>query len=165
MKKAGERVVAKAIAPELQSDAIVVSFVSEWDGRIKRESFKVIIRKRVPKTISPRWLYFHVNAPISAICARAEIISVSNITCPEAVKIYHQIDMSKAEIKHYFGQENTVGCYLLGNFFFPEKAITVKELRDRMVYYPPQSFFILSKDGKRLLDIMCGFGNAFLKTE
>ena len=132
MKESKARVIAKATTQELQSDAIVVSFVSEWYSRIKRKSFKVVIRKRVPKKIKPRWLYFHVNAPISAICACAEIISVNNISFSEATKLSHQIDMSEAEIHKYFGQEKFVGCYLLGKVLFPENEVGTQELtRDR----------------------------------
>ena len=62
-----ERVPAKAINTADQSDGIVVSFGADWHERLLEGRFTAVIRKRVPKTVTPKWLYFHINSPVKRI--------------------------------------------------------------------------------------------------
>ena len=78
--------LAKATSVEEQSDSVVVSFGAEWHEPLLRERFTAVIRKRVPKSLDAKWLYFHVNAPISAIAARAEIRAIKEMPSQQAVK-------------------------------------------------------------------------------
>ncbi len=84
-----EPIVAKASDVEEQSDGIVVSFGSEWYQPLCQRKFRAVIRKRIPKTLKPAWLYFHVNAPVSAICARAQIRAVRELKLDEANVLSH----------------------------------------------------------------------------
>jgi predicted transcriptional regulator len=118
----------------------------------------------VPTSIQPRWLYFHINAPKSAICTRAEIRSVENINRAKAIQIARELDLSEEEIRNYFGGQELVGCYRLGKIDFPDREVTVEEIAAHMVYHPPQSFFVLSKAAKELLDQLCGFQKGVFAT-
>ena len=148
---------AKATRPEEQSEAIVVSFGAEWQEHLLAKDFSVVIRKRVPKAATFKWLYFHINAPVSAICARAPIVKISTETTTHALALAKKINLSPTEISSYIGTDTTIGCYTLGSFQFAPKPISISDLSARMVYHPPQSFFILSKEAKRIVDQLAAF--------
>ncbi len=152
------RMVAKAVNTEARSDAIVVSFGAEWYESLRAKRFTAVIRKRVPTSIKPRWLYFHMNSPKSAICARAEVVSVEMIDRERALQISRELNLPEEQIIKYFGSQEWMGCYRLGEIDFPERDMTHHQLAVHMVYHPPQSFFVLSKNGREVLDSLCGFG-------
>ena len=151
---------AKATLPEEQSDAIVVSFGPEWHEHLLAKRFSLVIRKRIPKSVSYKWLYLHVNSPVSAICARAPITKIFSATKREAVAMAKKINLTPAEITSYIGNGSTIGCYELGSFQFVINPITAPKLAARMVYPPPQSFFIISKAAKEIIDTMADFKGA-----
>jgi hypothetical protein len=159
------RILAKAVDSESRSDAIVVSFGSEWYESLRHKRFTSVIRKRVPTSIKPRWLYFHINAPKSAVCARAEIRSIENINCARAIQIARELDLSEEEVRNYFGEQELVGCYRLGKISFSNREVTVEEIAAHLIYHPPQSFFVLSKAAKELLDEICSFRKSAIVTQ
>src|SRR3989442_302849 len=107
-------ITAKAADTGDQSDAIVVSFGAEWHQPLCERKFKAVIRKRIPKTLNPAWLYFHVNAPVSAICARAPILALCDLKRDEALRRAADLALSPADITTYIGGDPTIGCYELG---------------------------------------------------
>ena len=155
-----ERIPAKAMGPEEQSDAIVVSFGAEWHKQLTAKQFSVVIRKRVPKSTSFKWLYFHVNSPIGAICARAAIKTIFTATAKEAVKLAGKINLTPEEITEYIGNDASIGCYEIARFQFAKASLTTAVLGTRLTYYAPQSFFILSKPAKLRIDQMAVFSSS-----
>ena len=151
------RILAKAVDPGSRSEAIVVSFGSEWYESLRGRRFTAVIRKRVPVSIQPRWLYIHINKPKSAICARAEIRAVEMIDRSSALKMWRELDLSEEQILNYLGGQASIGCYRLGEILYPDGDVAVEQISAHMVYYAPQSFFVLSKDAKELLDRLCEF--------
>jgi hypothetical protein len=151
------RIPAKAIDPESRSDAIVVSFGCEWYESLRAGRFSAVIRKRVPASVQPRWLYFHINSPRSAICARAEIRSVEILGIADVLQLRHELDLSEEQILMYFGGQASMGCYRLGRIMCPSSDVASQKINTHMVYHAPQSFFVLSRDAKDLLDRICGF--------
>ncbi|MCL4785387.1 MAG: hypothetical protein KJ070_01135 [Verrucomicrobia bacterium] len=152
-----EPVIAKATTPEEQSDGIVVSFAAEWHQPLLGKKFTAVIRKRVPKTVKSRWLYFHINAPVCAICGRAEICSIDDIDLKEAQLLSKELALQPAEITAYFGGDKTVGCYRLGHIALTNNELSKQTLSSRLTYHPPQSFFILSHAAKKIIDSLAGF--------
>jgi len=148
---------AKAITDAEQSNAIVVSFAATWHQHLLAEDFSLVIRKRVPKSRTFEWLYFHINSPVSAICGRAQIETIANLMTEQAIRRASKINLPPEEIKSYIAGDRHIGCYKLGAFQFGNKPVHTTELATRMIYHPPQSFFILSKLGKQILDRMAGF--------
>lgn len=159
-----ERTLAKAVTADDRSDAVVVSFAEQWYERLRCGEFSLVIRKRVPTRSTPRWLYFHINAPKSAICARAEIVEVGQISLSNAIAENAKIALGKDEIRNYVGTHTSVGCYRLGQVELAPTEATLGALARRLVYHPPQSFFVLSKQARQVVDSLCGFnpeiGNA-----
>jgi len=152
-----DRIPAKAANRESRSEAIVVSFRSDWYLSLRAHRFTAVIRKRVPLSVHPRWMYFHLNSPISAICARADILSVEMIDRSKAIQLSRELDLSEDQIVGYFGTLESVGCYRLGALLYPDSDVTRAQITTRVVYHPPQSFCVLSRDAKELLDRLCGF--------
>lgn len=148
---------AKATSAAEQSDAIVVSFEANWHQHLLAKDFSVVIRKRVPKASSFTWLYFHINSPLSAICARAPILKIFNASPKQAVALAKEINLTPAEISSYLRGDSTIGCYKLGPFQFGKGPVTTTTLATRLAYYPPQSFVILSKQAKGIIDRFAGF--------
>lgn len=151
------RIPAKATTPADQSDSIVVSFGADWYQHLLAKDFSAVIRKRIPKNNSFKWLYFHINSPVSGICGRAQIERIFSATAKEAVTLAKQINLSTDEISSYVGRDKSIGCYKLGTFQTSDKPVPIGTLATRLAYYPPQSFFILSKQAKKVIDELSGF--------
>ena len=151
------RVAARATTPTEKSDSIVVSFSAEWYAHLIEQDLGAVIRKRIPKSNAFRWLYFHINSPISAICGRAPITELSNIHAHEAPAIADQLKLSAAEIDAYVGTASHIGCYRIGRIELCTKPISLEALTQRLSYFPPQSFFILSTKAKNVIDSLAGF--------
>ena len=148
---------ARASTPEEQSDAVIVSFRAHWHQHLLAKDFSVVIRKQAPKYGPFKWLYFHINSPISAICARAHILQIKNPSAQEVLAMCKEINLTPAEISLYLGEDASVGCYMLADLEFPARIVTRKELATTLEYRPPQSFVILSRQAKEIIDEMAGF--------
>lgn len=148
---------AKAITEADQSDSIVVSFGAEWQQLLLSKAFSVVIRKRIPKNTSFKWLYFHINSPVGAICGRAGIKQICTISAKEAIALSKQIKLPTAKIQDYINGENAIGCYTLGAIVLVDRPILTSQLAARLAYHPPQSFFIVSKRAKTIIDTLAGF--------
>lgn len=153
------RVVAKALDSESRSDAIVVSFDAEWYERLRAKRFSAVIRKRIPATLQPKWLYFHFNSPRSALSARARVLSVEMIDEAKALSMERQLDLTADRIRLYVRPNPEIGCYRLAGIELAKRDAALQELGKTLVYYPPQSFFVLSKAAKQIIDEICGFEN------
>ena len=148
---------AKAITEADQSDSIVVSFGAEWQQLLLSKAFSVVIRKRIPKNIAFKWLYFHINSPVGAICGRAEITKIFTATETEAIGLAREINLSPAEISSYINGDRAIGCYMLGKIQLTDSPVPASTLATRLTYHAPQSFFILSKKAKEVVDHFTGF--------
>lgn len=150
-------VTAKAVTPDEQSDSIVVSFGARWYQHLMARDFSAVIRKRIPKSKIYKWLYFHINSPISAICGRAKIETIFDATSKEAVSLAKQIYLSNDDILSYIGDCGSIGCYKLGTIQLCVQPIPIAKLMTRLIYHPPQSFFILSVQAKAIVDEFASF--------
>jgi predicted transcriptional regulator len=148
---------AKALTDAEQSNAIVVSFAAKWHQHLLSRDFSLVIRKRVPRSRTFEWLYFHINSPVGAICGRAQIKHISNMKVEHAIALANKINLSPEEIKSYLAGDTYIGCYKLGAFQFGKMQVHTTKLATRTIYHPPQSFLILSKQGKKIIDEMAGF--------
>jgi hypothetical protein len=158
MMPESQRISAKANSVEDQSDGIVVSFGAEWHQPLLLGKFKAVIRKRVPKTVNPTWLYFHINAPVSAICARAEILAIRQLTPAQARAKANAIALGPAAVDANTAGDSRIGCYELGKITLARQNLSSDFLNERMIYRPPQSFFVLSCIAQEMIDELAGFG-------
>lgn len=151
------RISAKAETPASRSDAIVVSFDNTWYGPLHRRGFSAIIRKRVPTSFQPSWIYFHINSPKSAICARASLKSIECLDLKSVIKIENLLDLSRDEITKYVGPSGFIGVYQLEKIELALVEVSLNKLAEHLIYNPPQSFFSLSEPAKIIIDQLCGF--------
>ena len=151
------RIPAKASGTADCSDGIVVSFESKWYPALSKSDFSLIIRKRVPVTQKPDWLYFHINSPRSAICARAQLISTSLITTELVHTHTSDLCLDHKEIDEYCGGLVEVGAYHIGKIQLAPVEVSASMLEDRVIYSPPQSFMFLSHRAKEIIDAACNF--------
>lgn len=153
-------VVAAAKDEKERSDAIVVSFDNKWHEKIKEGVFSAIIRRRVPTALQPRWLYFHVNSPIKAICGRAEIRSVKKVDRASAASFTKELALSVSEIELYIGDRETVGIYEIGAIELSIEDLSTSKLAESLLYYPPESYLSLSSSAKAIIDRLGEFGRS-----
>lgn len=152
-----DRISAKAKEVEDRSDAIVVSFDAKWYAPIRARTLSLVIRKRIPTSCQPKWLYFHVNSPKSAICARARLTSIAYMPTELVRTFSSELALSSREIDEYCTDLEKVGAYRIEGIELASTDISTRELQRKLIYVPPQSFMFLSKEGKAVIDVFCNF--------
>lgn len=150
-------VPAKASGPGDRSDGVVVSFDAKWYEAIVAKAISLVIRKRIPTSYKPEWLYFHVNAPRSALCARARLTSVASMPTKLVRTLASELCLDSADIDEYCGNLEEVGAYRLGGIELAVVEVSVAELQRQLSYTPPQSFMFLSQRAKTIVDTACKF--------
>ncbi len=106
-----EKPQAKAIRLEEMSDAIVVSFEAKWQEKLDSQLVDIVIRKRVPKDRSFRWIYFHINSPVSSICGRARIVRIGNFSSHDILAFSDRIGLTEKEILSYIDGRDEIAFY------------------------------------------------------
>jgi len=140
-----------------RSNAIILSFGAKWAGPIKTGSLKWVIRKRVPLAMGPEFVYFHVNAPISAIIARGRVRKIEQVSPAFVVEHSQNLQMSKNDILSYAGDASTIGLFRFDQIELASRAATLADLRQELEYFPPQSFSFVSRQALPIIDKVCGF--------
>jgi hypothetical protein len=143
---------------EQTAEAVVVSFHSSWQEKIRKSAFNTILRKRIPILAHPQRMYFHVNSPIGAICARAEIREIKNISKNEALELEHSINLSTEKIQKYIGSANQIGAYFISHIDYAPHEARSRDINCEFRYYPPQSFVSLSKEHEEKIVKICRYG-------
>jgi hypothetical protein len=156
----GPRIPAKAAMPEDRSDAIVVSFEYKWYTAIIRAAFSLVIRKRIPTSHKPDWMYFHVNAPKSVICARASVTAVGTMPTKLLCTFTSELALHPDEIAQYCKGREEVGVYRIAGVTLPAVEASMAVLQRELIYSPPQSFMFLSRQAKAVIDRICNFSVA-----
>ena len=150
-EKIPPRLEAKATGNELSS-AIVVSFDARWLEPISNRRVRLVLRKRVPRSMSPDLMYIYINSPASILLARARIRSIFSISQNEALKRSDEFQLTAEEIKRYFHEATEVGAYALGSVEVAARPPSLEWLRRRLTFNPPQSFFFLAPAAQKLID-------------
>ena len=146
---------AKAITETDRSDSVLVSFDSRWEQAIKKGGVKAFIRKRLPKTITPKWVYAYCGSPVAAILARFRINRIGEISSTEAVKLASRLSMSANDVAAYCRGRSIIGYCEVSKTQKSKKPMTLVSIRSLMSFHPPQSFIILSKDACEMIDTAC----------
>ena len=158
-------VPATAVQSEDRSDAVVVSFDSRWYDALRTGSLSMVIRKKVPMSEQPHWLYFHVNSPKSAICARTRILAVEHLPTQAVHAFVNELSLTSEEIDRYCGHLKEVGVYRLSDIELAAPEASLAELRRRLHYSPPQNFMFLSIQAKGIVDQACAFAAEALSVQ
>lgn len=148
---------ARALTRSEESGAVLVSFDPIWYPLL-RSGLTAVLRKRVPTTRAPNYIYFHLNSPIGRISARAKITSIETITPGNALKLAEELMLSEKEIRAYTANLDSIGVYRISNIEMAKYEISTSELRSVMNYNPPQSFLYLSHQARSIINEACHFG-------
>lgn len=152
-----QRIPAKASGPADRSDAVIVSFDAAWHEAIVARTLTAVIRKRIPTSIEPTWLYFHVNSPRSAIVARSRLENVGYVPITTARSMTSELGLNRSEVDEYCLNLSQVGLYRLAGIELASTPAAVDGLRRTLIYWPPQSFLFLSSSAKSIIDAECDF--------
>jgi hypothetical protein len=142
---------------EQTAEAVVVSFHSSWQEKIRKSAFTTILRKKIPVIARPQRMYFHVKSPIGAICARARIREIKNISKAEALNLELSINLSTEKILQYIGNASHIGAYFIADIYYAPCEAKLRDINCEFPYYPPQSFVSLSADREEKIINICKF--------
>ncbi len=148
---------AKAVGPNEYSGAIVVSFYAHWLEVITSGRPKAVLRKRVPRTHGAGWIYLYVNSPVGQLVGRARIKAINTITLETALNRTRDLCLEKTEIGDYFKANDSVGMYNIGKIELTKAPVSLSDIRERLFFYPPQSFMFLSQPAREIIDRMARF--------
>lgn len=146
---------AKASSDGNRSDSVLVSFDSRWEHAINNGDLKAFIRKRLPKTITPKWIYGYCGSPVAAILARFRVIRVTEVSSLEAVKLASRLGMSAGDVESYCKGRPIIGYCEVAEMQKALRPMTLQDIRSVMSFHPPQSFIILSKTACEIIDSTC----------
>lgn len=136
---------ARATSPTENSDSILVSFDSRWTDLLKSKTNFSFIRKRLPVSIVPRYVYIYCKSPISSIIGKAEVSQIGFVPVSEAVREGNRLSMTHDEITKYCSGQETIGLCRLENLVRFSHPLNLASICQKLDFTPPQSFVILSK--------------------
>jgi len=139
------------------SSSIIVSFHHNWLQPLLNNDVSVIFRKRGPRQIKPSWIYVYVGQPEGSIIGRLPIKNYSQLTIVEALQLSQEGHISKHDLQDYAGTYKKLSVFKVDPLQSSSPHVSRKTLVERFNFFPPQSFLILSTQGKILLDELAGF--------
>lgn len=149
--------ILKSLDNNDASDSILVSFDAKWMKPLAEGSVSQVFRKRGPKSTSPSWVYVYAGAPIKAVIGRLPVICLRQLTIKESLALADDGALTRSELKEYAGEYDSLFVFTVGIFQSASRAATFSNLKKHYGFAPPQSFLILSAQGKIALDALCGF--------
>jgi len=140
-----------------RSEAIILSIDSKWSVPLLSGSLQCVIRKRLPISSYPRFVYFHAKSPLSAIIGRAEIVEIRR--APLAFLLHSQValQIDAERIESYVGNSTEAGWLKFRAMEATKRTVGLARLRSELEYFPPQSFAFVSRKSLPIIDEMCGF--------
>ena len=107
--------------------------------------------------MSPSWVYVYAGTPIKAVIGRLPVIHLRQLTIKESLALANEGALERSELAEYAGEYGLLFVFTVGNFQSASTEVTFSELKEKYGFAPPQSFLILSTQGKNALDTLCGF--------
>jgi predicted transcriptional regulator len=135
----------KATSPSDRSGDILVSFDSKWRDSLSGSAIRDVVRRRYPKSFSPRRMYLYVGAPDSVLIGFADVNEVRTITRKDGIKLLARTGLTRREFDSYFAGYEILGCYAVSRTTLFKQPLSLEFLRSRSGFSPPQSFVALSQ--------------------
>ena len=147
----------KATQNETVSDGIVVSFHAKWQPLLDSRAVNCVFRKRGPRHITTNWIYVYVSTPTKAIVGRLPVKKVEVLSVRECMGYATAGAITQDELSKSATGYKELFAFTVGNFKPANRVAGLNQLRSRHGFTPPQSFLLLSKQGKRQLDKLLDF--------
>ena len=128
-----------------RSGDILVSFDSKWRDRLKSRVIEYVLRRRYPKSFSPRRMYLYVGAPHSELIGFVHVNALRTISLNEGIRILANTGLTTRELESYFTGYEDLGCYAVSPATFFKQPLSLETLRTGSGFSPPQSFVALSQ--------------------
>ena len=135
----------KATSPSDRSGDILVSFDAKWRDLLTHQSLGCIVRRRYPKSFSPRRMYIYIGSPHSHLIGFVDVNDLCTITPKEGFQILAKTGLAKGELDAYFRGYERIGCYAVSPLALFKQPLPLDTLRARSGFSPPQSFVALSE--------------------
>lgn len=139
------------------SNAIVVSFHSEWQHRLESGQVDVFFRKRGPRSLKPGWAYVYLGAPESVLVGRLPIKEHRVVGKTEALEYAHSAGMTEIALSKYLEDYTHVDTFFVSSLEPAGSPRRLAWLKANFGFNPPQSFMVLSETGQEALDSALGF--------
>jgi len=147
----------KATKKEELSDGIIVSFHAKWHPLLTAGAVNCVFRKRGPQHMEPRWIYVYVGTPIKAIVGRLPLERLEVMPVTECLHLTTAGAIAKDELVQYANNYKGLFVFWVGKYQRANQEVDFDYLNSRHGFSPPQSFLLLSRQGKKQLDDLCGF--------
>lgn len=142
----------KATGKSDASLSILVSFQSHWLEPLIENKISVVFRKRGPMHFIPDSIYIYVTNPVGAVIGRATINQYERLPVYQALKLADKGLITREELGFYAGVYGKLAVYKIGNIAISNPFVKRDTLKEQFDFFPPQSFMILSKEGRDRLD-------------
>ena len=139
------------------SDSILVSFDAKWAEPLAGGSVSQVFRKRGPKSTLPNWIYVYAGTAIKAVIGRLPVMSLKQLTLKDSLALADEGAIKTTELQEYAGAYSSLFVFTVGKYQPASSPAHFSKLKNDYGFAPPQSFLILSKEGKFTLDSICGF--------
>jgi predicted transcriptional regulator len=150
-------VAVRPEVPENRSNAVILSIDSKWLDSLQFGSLRWIIRKRLPFATKLKLVYFHAKSPVSGIIGRAKILFIERVSSSYLLRNANKLEISAKEILAYLGDAPEVGLMQFEKMETAKDTVGLHKLRERLDYFPPQSFAFISRSALPMIDEMSGF--------
>jgi len=147
----------KATNKEEVSDGIIISFHGKWLTTLSSGAVGCVFRKRGPQHMIPHWIYVYVGTPMKAIAGRLPVKKVEVVSVKECIRLASEGAIGRDELAKYANGYKELFVFWVGNYQLANHGVDFAYLNSRHGFTPPQSFLLLSEQGKRRLDELCGF--------
>ena len=132
---------------------MAVSFDARSLTNILNSKLRFFIRRKVP-AIAPSELYLYVNAPVSSVVAKAEVLSLSKIDVDDAVIILDSLHMTEDAVRRYIGDRSQVGLYHIGEPSPFKSPVRTEAIQRELVFHPPQNFCAVNDRVAELIELI-----------
>lgn len=110
------------------------------------------IRKRLPVSIIPRFVYIYCKSPISSIIGKAEVSQIGFVPVSEALREGNRLSMTQDDIEKYCSGQESIGLCRLENLIRFSHPLNLVSICEKLDFTSPQSFVILSKQAVISID-------------
>lgn len=150
----------KSTTADDASGAIVVSFDAKWGELFRHKPVTRVFRKRAPRNMTPKQIYVYIGAPMSALIGRCAVTALEWLSTEDALALSSEGLLPIEELRRYARDYDSLAVYTIQPIELCSSPLSFSTLQEKFSFSPPQSFFVLSRQGQRDLDHVAGFNPA-----
>lgn len=130
------------------SESIIMSFDSRWINALVSQQVHTVFRKRGPQKIQINEIFVYLGSPVSSIVGVLPVEVHQVLPIEKCLPLSDSGAISTTELISYSGKYNNLHVFKVGPYEEVSELFSLSELKSKYRFYPPQSFLILSVDGR-----------------